>query len=132
MIDIHTISDDAGAEWHWIKPYIDRAISRNVDGYDSERILRSVLRHEAVFMVIKKDGKVVMVSTIEILPEALNVHTMTGDNMADWLHPFDDALMAMAKAFNKKHITSLSRRGMAKIMQTGQWRPHSVMMARAV
>ena len=116
-MQIYTISDDAQAEWHWLKPYIERAIGRNVDGYDAERILRSVLRHEAVFMVIKKDGKVVMVSTIEILPEALNVHTMTGDNMADWLHPFGDAL---------------SRRGMAKIMQTGQWRPHSIMMARAV
>jgi len=130
MMEIYTISDDAQAEWHWVKPYIERAIGRNVDGYDAERILRSVLRHEAVFLVIKKNDKVVMVSTIEILPEALNVHTMTGDNMKDWLHPFDDALAAMAKAFGKQNITSLSRRGMAKIMQTGKWKPHSVMMWR--
>jgi len=132
MMDIYTISDDAQAEWHWVKPYIERAIGRNVDGYDAERILRSVLRHEAVFLVIKKDAKVVMVSTIEILPESLNVHTMTGDDMKDWLHPFDNALESMAKAFGKKNITSLSRRGMAKIMQTGKWKPHSVMMWREV
>jgi len=72
------------------------------------------------------------VSTIEILPESLNVHTMTGDDMKDWLHPFDNALESMAKAFGKKNITSLSRRGMAKIMQTGKWKPHSVMMWREV
>ena len=131
-MDIYTISDNAQAEWHWIKPYIERAIDRNVDGYDAERILRAVLRHEAVFLVIKKDAKVVMVSTIEILPESLNVHTMTGDDMKDWLHPFDNALESMAKAFGKKNITSLSRRGMAKIMQTGKWKPHSVMMWRKV
>ena len=131
-MDIYTISDDAQAEWHWIKPYIEKAIDRNVDGYDAERILRAVLRHEAVFLVIKKDDKVVMVSTIEILPESLNVHTMTGDDMNDWLHPFDNALESMAKAFGKKNITSLSRRGMAKIMQTGKWKPHSVMMWREV
>ena len=131
-MDIYTISDNAQAEWHWIKPYIERAIDRNVDGYDAERILRAVLRHEAVFLVIKKDAKVVMVSTIEILPESLNVHTMTGDDMNDWLHPFDNALESMAKAFGKKNITSLSRRGMAKIMQTGKWKPHSVMMWREV
>ena len=32
MMEIYTISDDAQAEWHWVKPYIERAIGRNVDG----------------------------------------------------------------------------------------------------
>ena len=131
-MNIYTISSDAQKHWHWLKRYIERSIKRNVDGFKAQYVLDRVLASESVFLVIEDDTGVLMVATVNILPEALHVHTMTGENMDKWLSPFNDALMALARAFKKDYLTSISRKGMVKPMADRGWQAKSIVMQRAV
>ncbi len=131
-MNIYSITDTAQSEWHWLKTYIERSIARNVDGYTAEDVLEAVLDGQSLFMVIEDDTGPLMVATINILPEALHVHTMTGDKMSVWLHPFQTALMQLGEVLGKSYITSISRKGMAKIMSAGGWEIKSMVMQRKV
>lgn len=126
----YTIGKDAIKHWDWLEPYVARSIARNVDGFTTEDILEQVMSVQALFLVIEDDDGVLMVSVLDLLPDAVHVHTMTGRRMESWLKLADSTIAAIAKALGKSHITTVSRKGWLPKLKALGWNEHSVLLAR--
>ena len=128
----YTIGKDARKHWDWLEPYVARSIARNVDGFTTDDILQDVLAMRSLFLVIEDDDGVMVVSVLDILPDAVHVHTMTGRRMKTWIKLADEVIGGIAKALGKRNITTVARKGWLPNLKALGWSEHSVLIARKV
>ena len=132
MISIVTIGNDVDEHWKWLESFVTDSIERNLDGYTADDALKQVQDGNSVFLVIRDDTGVQAVGKIDIQPNAIHVHTLTGVNLKDWIGQFDDFLGNMADKLGKQYITSIARPGWAAAMRPLGWKTHSVVLAREI
>ena len=129
---IYSIGEDAKEHWPWIRPYIVRAIRRNVDGYTAADALRAVLSGDSFFLVCEADGEVLGVCKVDVQPEALHVHTLAGKDLKTWIKPLLESLDGISRGIGKSNIKSMSRPAIGKMLTQAGCRRHSWFMARTV
>jgi len=132
VISIVTIGEDVDEHWKWLESFVTDSIERNLDGYTADDALEQVQDGNSVFLIIRDDKGVQAVGKIDIQPNALHVHTLTGVNLKDWAGHLNDFLGNMAQGLGKQYITSIARPGWASVCHPLGWKTHSIVIAREI
>jgi len=118
-MNIYAIRDNILDEWSWIEPELSKAKHRSLNpSHTTGHYLVDILNKRAFVAVVKyPDGSLGAVWLIYVNPDTFHIETWAGKGMRDWLPEALEKLMEWAKQAGVKHITSRSRKGVARVME---------------
>jgi len=130
-MNISTIpKDEVAQHWVWLKPWVEKATGREVDGKPVSDILCDAVSGNSLILVINEGNTVKCVSVLQLRPEAIHMQTLAGEGRKAWWGTYCDTVEKIARGLGKKYVTSLSRKGMLPSMEREQFRVHNYYMVK--
>ncbi len=129
---ITSIGEDAAEHWHWLRPYMVRALDKGSHGWPVAHQLESVLAGNGFFLVASEAEDVLGVCKVDITPKGLHVHALAGKDLKKWIKPMDKKIQDIARRLGKTSITSQSRPAIAKMLKADGCKVQFYNMVRTV